>query len=128
MIPYLIISVLFIACIYLYIQNDSLSSEWFNERLEMEVKVSSSKHLVDWWKEFHNKMYKTYPLLRFCEGTGLDNQVVVEKLKGYPSLEIGDIIHSDDNRHFIITQFIGIIDDAVCFKVKLYNNDNPEFL
>ena len=44
------------------------------------------------------------------------------------SIEIGDVWHNAELQTYIITNFIGVIENDIYFKVIPFKNDNPEYL
>ena len=124
MMTYIII-IIIIFLVFGYIK---LSIE--NETIKHEMYKDNQSHgrLVQWWQDYHAKMFEKVPTLCCYEGVGLEKQVIKRKLLGFPSLEMGDLILSSSNKSYIITQFIGIINDEVSFRVELFKNDNIELL
>ena len=113
----LAILVLILFFSFLAIWQLSIDNEKLNKKI-ISLKVDN---------ESKSYILKYVPEVVFVEGNGIENVITRGILRKFASLELGDII-GNEYGSYIITRFIGIIDDNVYFKVQKYVNDNPEQL
>lgn len=91
-----------------------------------ELETESEK--LTWYRDTAIKQLSNYPLIKLVVGTGIENIVICRRLNGFASIEVGDIHYDANNQGYLITHFIGIIENDIYFNSIPFKNDNSYLL
>ena len=102
--------------------------EQLQDALEELNKLLLAKEGLEWYRDTAIKQLSKYPLVKLVVGTGIENVVVCKRLNGFASIEVGDIHYDAKNQGYLITHFIGIVENDVYFNSIPFKNDNSYLL